>query len=451
MSSQFVDLVALTLENFREGLMIIDDKGIVKYFNKALEKISNVKREDIIGKHVKNYSRHTRLHHLLETGKPEIGIKCKYFENIILNRIPLIRDGKIVGAFQLFLFKEAELNNLLKKLKSLESKVDHYQQRLANLLSADYELKDIIGESNNMLAAKDLAQRIAKQDVSVLITGESGTGKEMFAQSIHNLSKRKSGPFVKINCASIPLELIEAELFGYEPGAFTGARGKTKIGKFQMAEGGTLFLDEIGDMHLAMQAKVLRVIQEKEIERLGGEKTHKVDFRIIAATNKDLQKAIQNHEFRADLYYRLNAAPLMLPPLRERGNDIAHLVKFFLLNDSSSNNLRFSSDALACLNAYSWPGNVRELHNAVLFSIGNTNGPVIEKECLPPQLLNLSNSESGRKLSYPSLAELSEKIERDAIKRALDITSGNRSRAAKILNIHRSTLYKKLEKLDLIQ
>jgi transcriptional regulator with PAS, ATPase and Fis domain len=241
-----------------------------------------------------------------------------------------------------------------------------------------------------MLAAKDLTRRIAKQDISILITGESGTGKEMFAQSIHNLSKRRNGPFVKINCASIPLELIEAELFGYEPGAFTGAGKKPKIGKFQMADGGTLFLDEIGDMHLAMQAKVLRVIQEKEVERLGSNKTHKIDFRVIAATNKNLQEAIQNREFRADLYYRLNVAPLMLPPLRQRDTDIEHLLNFLLMKNSinSNNKLRFSSDALTCLKTYPWPGNVREFVNAVTFAMGNADNIVIEKWCLPPQLFN---------------------------------------------------------------
>ena len=319
--------------------------------------------------------------------------------------------------------------------------------KINSLLSARFDLDDIVGRSRAIQSAKDFARRIADKEDTVLVTGESGTGKEMFAHALHNLSRRRNNPFIKVNCASIPLELIEAELFGYEPGAFTGASSRTKIGKFQMAEGGTLFLDEVGDMPPEMQAKLLRVIQEKEVERLGGNRPFRVDFRIIAATNKDLGQAIEQRIFRSDLYYRLNVLPLALPPLRERDEDIELLVRVFLKREARRQNasvLQISASTLACLCAYPWPGNVRELFNALTFSANRTENGTIEPSDLPLHIQNASRSGRPRASHATCLRSASEHAQREAIREALEQANGCKTRAARLLNVSRSTLYKKM-------
>ncbi|MBW1734616.1 MAG: sigma-54-dependent Fis family transcriptional regulator [Deltaproteobacteria bacterium] len=446
------DLAELALEHAYEGVIVIDHLGIIRYFNRAMENISRLKREDVLGRHVKAYAKVTRLHKVLETGEPELGIRCDVWDDVILNRIPIKKDGKIIGVVGVFLFKQFELRQLLEKLEKLESTVKNYEQKVSGILSAEYQLDDIIGSSKAIMVAKDLVRRVAPKELTVLITGESGTGKEMFAQAIHNLSQRKAGPFVPVNCASVPIELIEAELFGYEPGAFTGSRNRTKEGKIEMANKGTLFLDEIGDMPLEMQAKVLRVIEDKRIQRLGSNKVQRVDFRIIAATNKDLHEAVEQNRFRSDLFYRLNVVTLRLPPLRERPEDVEELLHFFAENVASKYQLKdlsFSPSALAALRQYSWPGNVRELINAIVFSAHNTDGHTIHRAHLPPEIQEARGSRAGRGDQPLTLKPLALASERQAIEKALALADGNKARAASLLNIHRSTLYKKMRRLGI--
>ncbi|MEW5913473.1 MAG: sigma 54-interacting transcriptional regulator [Thermodesulfobacteriota bacterium] len=446
------ELMELVLENAYQGVIVIDEKGMVRYFNRAMEEISGLKREDIIGRHVTAYSSVTRLHMVLETGKAELGIKCQLWDNVILNRIPIRREGRIIGVVGLFLFKEKELFDLVNKLKRYQMKLKKYEQQIQNIFAADYELDDIIGQSATLQECKALVERVANSESTVLITGESGTGKEMFAHAIHNLSDRRQKPFVKVNCASIPSELIEAELFGYEPGAFTGAGRKTKIGKFQLADGGTLFLDEVGDMPHEMQAKVLRVLQSKEVERLGGNRSYKMDFRVIAATNKDLLQAIEERKFRIDLYYRLNVMPLHISALRERPEDILPLVNFFLRRECGrlSKPLKeMAPRTVQLLESHPWPGNVRELLNAVTYTVSNANGRVILPHQLPPQITELAPPLRREVSALASLSQLSRRSEREAIISALAQAKGNRSRAARLLKIHRSTLYKKMDSLGI--
>ncbi|MBU4276121.1 MAG: sigma 54-interacting transcriptional regulator [Proteobacteria bacterium] len=446
------ELMELVLENAYQGVIVIDEKGLVRYFNRAMEDISGLKREEIIGKHVKSYSRMTRLHKVLASGNAELGIKCQQWDNVILNRIPIRREGRIIGVVGLFLFKEKELYDLVDNLKRIQKKVKKYEQQIRDIFAADYELDDIVGESETLRDCKELVRRVANCGSTVLITGESGTGKEMFAHAIHNLSDRKRKAFVKVNCASIPSELIEAELFGYEPGAFTGAGRKTKMGKFQLADGGTLFLDEVGDMPLDMQAKVLRVLQSKEVERLGGNRSYKMDFRVIAATNKNLLLAIEERKFRVDLYYRLNVMPLYISPLRERPEDLEPLVSFFLHRECRRLGVptkEFSPQSLRLLQAHAWPGNVRELMNAVTYAVSNSNGGSVNPQHLPPQMLRSVSTPRPEVNGTASLNQLANQSERVAIVSALAQTGGNKSKAAKLLKIHRSTLYKKMDSLGL--
>ena len=446
------ELMELVLENAYQGVIVIDEKAVVRYFNRAMEEISGLKREEIIGEHVKSYSKVTRMHKVLASGKAELGIKCQQWDNVILNRIPIRREGRIIGVVGLFLFKEKELFALVDNLKKIRKKMEKYEQQIRDIFAADFELDDIVGESETLANCKEMVRRVADSESTVLITGESGTGKEMFAHAVHNLSNRQHKPFVKVNCASIPSELIEAELFGYEPGAFTGAGRKTKIGKFQLADGGTLFLDEVGDMPHDMQAKVLRVLQSKEVERLGGNRSYKMDFRVIAATNKNLLQAIEERKFRVDLYYRLNVMPLYISPLRERKEDIKPLVDHFLKRECRRLDLapkELAPRTLRLLESHPWPGNVRELLNAVTYAVSNASGGSILAQHLPPQIMGPVPAARPEASGTASLNQLSNQSEREAIVSALAKTGGNKSKAAMLLQIHRSTLYKKMESLGI--
>jgi transcriptional regulator with PAS, ATPase and Fis domain len=278
----------------------------------------------------------------------------------------------------------------------------------------------------------------------VLITGESGTGKEVFANVIHEMSNRRDNNFIKINCAAIPENILESELFGYEDGAFTGARRGGKIGKFELADQGTIFLDEIGDMSFDMQAKLLRVLQEKEIERVGGNTVKKINVRIIAATNQNLQEKIKRGEFREDLYYRLNVIALELPPLRERVEDIPLLCEYFLkkYNDKFGIYIeKIDDEAMDCLKKYSWPGNIRELENAIERAYNLIDGNVIKLKHLPEKIVS-----NNRPLCVGSLNKTLNEIEKQRIIDALKASGGNKSKAAKMLGINRAGLYQKLKK-----
>ena len=315
----------------------------------------------------------------------------------------------------------------------------------------------------------ELAKKVAPSSSTVLILGESGTGKEVLAKYIHFCSKRQ-GPFVAINCAAIPEELLEAELFGYEKGAFTGAV-KSKPGKFEVAHKGTLFLDEIGDMSLKLQAKLLRVLQERQVERLGGNTPIKVDTRIIAATNKNLEEEVKNGNFREDLYFRLNVIPLHLPPLRERKEDISLLATFFLKKICKREGIeekKFSKEALELLKNYHWPGNIRELENFVERLVILTDKKIIEPEDLSSDLVNLKAVRSSKTsvledrdllLSSLNLPEISEdgielnkvlrEIEIYYLKKALQLSKGVKAKAARLLGLNRTTFIEKLKKYNL--
>jgi DNA-binding NtrC family response regulator len=336
--------------------------------------------------------------------------------------------------------KALELQSLKRENKTLKEKIE------------DASLEErIVFASRKMEQVLDLVRTVARSEATVLIRGESGTGKELIANAIHSYSNRRAGPFVKMNCAAIPENLLETELFGHERGAFTDAQRQRK-GKFELASGGTIFLDEIGDMPPALQVKILRVLQERQFERVGGAETVKVDVRLIAATNRDLEEAIREGEFREDLYYRLNVIPIVLPPLRERRDDILKLAMYFLVKFNKKNEKSFGGiapAAQALLLHYSWPGNVRELENVMERAVVLGHGPDIAPEHLPANLAGgaPSNEDVIERLFETELSL--DDLERELIQKALERASWNQSKAAKLLKLTRRTLQYRMEKYNI--
>lgn len=405
------------------------------------------------GKQVVDVIQNTRLHKILETGIMEVGDLQEINGNKMVSmRMPIKKDGKTVGAIGKVMFKNiGDLHSLNKKLNNLEKEVEFYKNVFNREKIAKYSFEDIIGSSSAVKEVKDLAKKAGNTNSNVLIVGESGTGKELYAHAIHNSSKRVLGPFVKINCAAIPPELLEAELFGYEEGAFTGAKKGGKKGKFEIAIGGTIFLDEIGDMPMNMQVKILRVIQEKEIERVGGNVVKQVDVRIIAATNKNVEQAVRDGKFREDLYYRLNVIKISLPTLRERKEDIPELAN--MLRIKVSNRLGMyvegiSKESIECLVNYNWPGNIRELENVIERAINILDSDlIIQPEHLPERLRKNKFKSYIKENKY--LKEIIESIEKDVILECLNKTKWNKNKTAKSLGISRAGLYKKIEEYKL--
>ncbi|NPV06023.1 MAG: sigma-54-dependent Fis family transcriptional regulator [Syntrophaceae bacterium] len=320
---------------------------------------------------------------------------------------------------------------------------------LKSKLSADYELKNIIGKSQPMKALIDMMAMIAPSEATILITGESGTGKELIAKSIHHNSQRKDRPLVVVNCAALTETLLESELFGHEKGAFTGA-DRRREGRFMQADKGTIFLDEIGETSAAMQAKLLRVIQEREIQRVGGEETLRVDVRILAATNRNLEEDVKNGKFREDLFYRLNVVTLRIPPLRERQDDVPVLAQHFLAKYATKNHKRvkgFSPLAMDMLLKYAWPGNVRELENVIERAVILLPDEHVTEKELPATITESYAEKSDWAAPPPPVAANRplEEVEREAILATLEDSGGNKSETARRLGINRKTLHKKLK------
>lgn len=347
-----------------------------------------------------------------------------------------------IGAYD-YITKPFSLDEfLLLTQRALETKrLKEENIRLKKDLSKWYNYPNIIGVSTRMQEVFSMIKKVSCSDSTVLITGESGTGKELIAATIHYQSKRKEKPLIKVNCAAMPEGLIESELFGHEKGAFTGAI-KRKPGRFELANTGTVFLDEIGDLPLSTQAKILRVLQERTFERVGGTETLNVDVRVIAATNKNLELEIKRGGFREDLYYRLNVIPISLPPLRERKEDIPYLVDFFLerARNKLSRDISFTQEALDSLLSYDFPGNVRELENIIERSITLSSSDIIEGSDLPPFIFSEA-SENQR----PLLSDISAEAEKEYIIKILKFTRGNRTRAAEILGVSRKNLWEKIK------
>lgn len=450
------NLLFSLLDNSYESLILIDSNGIVRFISSANKGIYGLSVENAIGRHITEVNPDTRMTRVLQTGKAEIG-RSMMINNRqrVIARIPLTLNGRMVGVVGKLMFMNPEkLKELYERIDVLKQNLDFYREEFSHVYGSRYSVDNLIGDSPLFKQAKFMAIQAAASDASVLITGESGTGKELFAHAIHQISRRRSDHFVRVNCAAIPTELIESELFGYEPGTFTGAHKKGKPGKFELAHKGTIFLDEIGDMPPLMQVKLMRVLQEKEVERIGG-KPRRVDFRIISATNRDLEKMVRNKTFRLDLFYRLNVMVIRLPALREMKEDIPkifeHLLKQ-LCQDCRRASVGVSAVAMDRLKSYFWPGNIRELRNIAERAIIVCNGNQIEPEDLPMPIRTNSIESSTRTIAGKmpskgfSLKSVIEEAERNAILDALKQSGNNRAMAAGILGIHRTGLYQKMKK-----
>lgn len=422
------------------GLVVTDENGVITIFNKLAEGITGISMDEAIGKKIQEVIPEIKIEDVLKTGKEEMNKKIKVGNNVVFTNItPIYTGNKIEGSVIVFYdFPQIEyLENELKRNRKLDKAFDI-----------------IIGNSGKLRDALTIASKAAETDSTVLIRGESGTGKELVAQAIHYASRRRDKPFIRVNCAAIPVTLLESELFGHERGAFTGAVTQ-KIGKFELADGGTVFLDEIGEIPPEIQVKLLRVIQEKEFERVGGIKTIKVDVRIIAATNKDLEKAIKEGTFREDLYYRLNVIPIMLPPLRERRGDIPLLVEHFIekLNKKLNKNIKgITKKAMQALIHYDWPGNIRELENIIERCITLSEGEYIDYEDLPQYIRNEDTIVSENNVIYlDEHSELltMEEYEYKIIKAALDRYKSF-NKAAKVLGLTHKTVASKARKFGLV-
>ncbi len=416
-------------------------------------------KDDPLGKPVEEVIPASQLRRTMETGQPMMVDIMEFGDrSFVVSRLPLKdADGAVIGALGFVLFDRAEqLRPLVSKYQKAQEELTRTQQELAEERRAKYSFSQFLGVSEAVREIKRLGRRAAQMDSTVLLLGETGTGKEMLAQAIHAASPRADRPFVGINVAAIPESLLEAEFFGVAPGAYTGADRKLREGKFQLANGGTLFLDEIGDMPLPLQAKLLRVLQEREIEPLGSNKVVRVDVRIIAATSRDLDALVREKQFRADLYYRLNVVPITLPPLRERPEDIESLADRILEQlalQQGGPPRELTDSALAALRAHDWPGNVRELTNLLERVTAMTDAPVLNGDLVRsvlrvpagrPTAASQSASFEGRPLS-----EVLHAAERTAITAALEQTGGVKARAAKLLGISRASLYERMMSLGL--
>ena len=448
-----------------EWMVVVDASGIVTMISEEYAEFNGTTVAEAVGKHVTEVIENTRMHTVVKTGTAEIGERMTiHGRALIVNRIPLKDGDRIIGAYGRVVFKTVEqLRELASKMNLLESKVKYYEEELTHLRGARYTFASIVGDGAAFTAAKEEAERASRTDSTVLLRGETGTGKELFAHAIHAAGPRRAGPFIKLNCAAVPAELLESELFGYEEGAFTGARRGGKPGKFELAAGGTLFLDEIGDMPLPMQAKLLRVLQEKEVDRLGGTGSRRVDLRLIAATGRNLEEMVGQGTFRADLYYRVNVIPIRIPPLREHPEDLGAIAEAFLARlsaDIGEPNRRLSAEALEILRAYPWPGNVRELQNGLERAVAMSPREVLRPEHFPAHLLRFAPGDpkqttpgaaetdgGGTWAKAPeSLASVKAEAERSAILAALAAAGGNRTRAAELLRIHRVKLHEKIKR-----
>lgn len=435
-------------------IILLDKDTRILLINKAFLEYLNVDRKDAVGKNVLEVDSTSRFPFVLKNKKQEIAWKHTFQSGrtAIVHRIPVLDDdGDLVYGFGMILFQDMDdVRTMVEKNKLLETELHHYKKQLIKIQGANYNWDNIIGNSRKSTQSKYIGKKAAQTESTVLLTGESGTGKELFAHSIHNDSKRSHYPFVKLNCAAIPADLIESELFGYDEGAFTGAKKGGKIGKFELANKGTIFLDEIGDMPMSMQAKLLRVLQEKEIERVGGNRQINIDVRVIAATNKNLEELVIKGEFREDLYYRINVMVVEVPALRERMEDIEPLAKSLIEKISSRLGkyvVKISHDTMGMLKNYSWPGNVRELENAIERAINLADGDTILPIHLPFNISKRIIKEYDEPIR--ELSEIVAEAEKEAIIHCLEFTRGNKLKTSKLLNISRSSLYDKIEKYNI--
>jgi transcriptional regulator with PAS, ATPase and Fis domain len=448
------------LESLCEGAIAIDRAGRVVYVNeKYLPSLGLTHASQALGRPIEEIIPNSLMRRVAETGEPILlDIMELGREQLVVTRMPIEDEsGEVIGAIGFVLYDRLEnLKPLIARVEHLENELRIARRQLSQVRTARFTFDDYVGTSEGIVRAKELAGRAARQNVTVLLTGETGTGKELLAQAIHNASARAEKPFVSVNVAAVPDTLIESEFFGAAPGAYTGADRKGRDGKFRTADGGTLFLDEIGEMPLQLQAKLLRVLQEREIEPVGSDKVSKVDVRVIAATNLDLAKRVSEGAFRADLYYRLNVLSITMPPLRDCIGDLPEISARLLDDIVHSGDYQYAKitpSGLAVLARYDWPGNVRELRN------------ILERALILSDSGRLTAEDFGRILTFSAdakrtapapvsgvvvpYAEAEAEFEKRTLESALHAADGQIAEAARMLRISRATFYKKLAKFDI--
>ncbi|WP_439113254.1 sigma-54 interaction domain-containing protein [Hydrogenophaga sp.] len=458
--------------NASEGMMLVDRNARVVWINdqyrRFLPALGFDREEDFVGHPVSSVVQNTLMHQVLATGKPIlIDLLDNQAGTFGVSRIPLRDDaGEVIGVLGIVLFDHPEttLQPLITKFARLEQDLNDARRELASQRRTKYTFASFVGSSPPALEVKRQARRAAQSTSPVLLLGETGTGKELLAHAIHAASPRAGRPFVSVNMAAVPDALLEAEFFGVAPGAYTGADKKGRDGKFKLADGGTLFLDELGDMPMSVQVKLLRALQEGEVEPLGSNKLVRFDVRVVAATSRDLQQMVREGTFREDLYYRLNVLPVRVPPLRERRDDIALLIEALgedIAARGGGPQLELAPDAQAMLAAQAWRGNIRELRNVLEQLALRSDSHHIEaaqvaavlQEAGLPALAALPAPEAGTAHTTKTpgaaaaprpLPEQIAELERQAIRAALAHTQGNRTAAAKLLGISRASFYDRL-------
>ncbi len=442
--------IGFFLRNPYNSFVLVNKEGCIEFMDRGSEKFFGLSDGGAKGVKVTDLIENSLLPAVLESQAPITGkVIDVNNQRRIASAYQIMQNGELIGAIGRVIFRsldevnrlDRQVRNLKKKVKSLEERQEH---------SAIYTFEDILGVSANIKECIELAKKAAVTGTDVLVVGESGTGKELFAQSIHNFNQ-PDRPFVSINSPAIPFDLAESELFGYRKGAFSGAASEGKLGKFEIANNGTLFLDEIAALPLSIQAKLLRVLEEREVQALGDTRSKKVKFHLISATNVDLKKLVDEGKFRMDLYYRLAKITIAIDPLRKRKEDIPIFVDHFLkaINRRYGSNFkRISDDVLSCFMRYDWFGNVRELINVLEQScLKKWQGKEITVHCLPPELSGLQSERSSVQLM--SFKNKKSDTEKKLILQALEKTNGNKRQAAMMLGMPRSTFYKKIREYNI--
>ncbi|MBN2333629.1 MAG: sigma 54-interacting transcriptional regulator [Deltaproteobacteria bacterium] len=441
------------LDNMKIGVIVCNAAGHIIYLNETYASFLGIDPAAQIGKHATEVVENSRLHIVAQTGQAEINYPHEFKDkSFVVHRVPIREGNEIIAVLGLVLFSGADIvKRLAVQLSHLQTKLQMYESELQTVHGTHYTFDSIVGSSDALGRIKEEALKATLNDFPVLITGESGTGKEIIAQAIHADSARRSYPFVRVNCAAIPKELFEAELFGYERGAFTGADRRGKAGKFEVANLGTIFLDEIGDLPLETQPKLLRVLEMKEFERIGGNRLIHSDFRVIAATNQKLMEKVADGSFRADLFYRLNVIALDIPALRNRQEDIIPLAHHFMRCSETcvmSDATTLDQAAENLLLGHHWPGNARELRNVIEQALVAAKSGPITVDDLPFYLQPSVKKKFGIRRTS-TLKEYLRAAEIHAIQEALAAAGNNKSMAARQLGIHRTLLYNKMNKLGI--
>lgn len=448
-----------TFEDMAEGALATDRDARIVWINRKYQRFLGIPADrDLVGRPIADVIPNSQIPYVLDTGRPILLDIMEYKHRwCIVSRFPLFGDdGAIVGAFGFVLYDNIDnVLPLFEKVRRLRAALAKAESNLKSERRSRYSFRQFIGTTPGALEIKRKARAAARSEVPVVLTGETGTGKEILAQSIHASSDRAAANFVAVNVAAIPESLLEAEFFGAAPGAYTGLGKNGRIGKMYLADGGTLFLDEVADMPVNLQTKLLRALQEREIEPLGGNVVTKIDLRLICATSRDLGQLVREGRFRADLYYRIATFPIHVPPLRERLNDIGAIAESIveeIARRDGRGSINISADGLAYLKRHSWPGNVRELMNCLeraLVESGWADLDVAQlKAALPDPALSEGspNAEEGE---LPPLASAVAELEATLMRRALSMAGNDKSTAASLLKMPRSTFYAKLKAYDL--